>query len=69
MLQKQGFFSTLFLYRTQVNYLQKGGISMSDQEIESMLSTMQSSGQVKREGNVMKMSVDYKYGQTNFLTE
>ena len=42
---------------------------MSDQEIESMLSTMQSSGQVKREGNTMKMSVDYKYGQTNFLTE
>lgn len=51
------------------NYLHKGGISMSDQEIETMLSTMQNSGQVKREGNTMKMSVEYKYGQTNFLKE
>ena len=51
------------------NYLHKGGISMSDQEIETMLSAMQNSGQVKREGNTMKMSVEYKYGQTNFLKE
>ena len=62
-------FDKNMISRIMNNYLQKGGISMSDQEIESMLSTMQSSGQVKREGNVMKMSVDYKYGQTNFLTE
>ena len=62
-------FDKNMISRIMNNYLQKGGISMSDQEIESMLSTMQSSGQVKREGNIMKMSVDYKYGQTNFLTE
>lgn len=62
-------FDKNMISRIMNNYLQKGGISMSDQEIESMLSTMQSSGQVKREGNTMKMSVDYKYGQTNFLTE
>mgnify|MGYP006173951411 CR=1 FL=1 len=42
---------------------------MSPQEIESLLSAMQNSGQVKREGDIMKMSVEYKYGQTNFLTE
>ena len=62
-------FDKNMISRIMNNYLQKGGISMSDQEIESMLSTMQSSGQVKREGNTMKMSFDYKYGQTNFLTE
>ena len=62
-------FDKNMISRIMNNYLQKGGITMSDQEVESMLSTMQSSGQVKREGNTMKMSVEYKYGQTNFLTE
>ena len=51
------------------NYMQKGGAAMSDQNIENMLSTMQQSGQVKREGDILKMSVEYKYGQTKFLTE
>lgn len=62
-------FDKNMISRIMNNYLQKGGITMSDQDVESMLSTMQSSGQVKREGNTMKMSVEYKYGQTNFLTE
>ena len=39
-------FDKNMISRIMNNYLQKGGISMSDQEIESMLSTMQSSGQV-----------------------
>ena len=51
------------------NYMQKGGAAMSDQNIENMLSTMQQSGQVKREGDILKMSVEYKYGQTKFLSE
>lgn len=51
------------------NYMQKGGATMSDQNIENMLSTMQQSGQVKREGDILKMSVEYKYGQKKFLTE
>ena len=51
------------------NYMQKGGAAKSDQNIENMLSTMQQSGQVKREGDILKMSVEYKYGQTKFLTE
>ena len=51
------------------NYMQKGGAAMSDQNVENMLSTMQQSGQVKREGDILKMSVEYKYGQKKFLTE
>jgi hypothetical protein len=51
------------------NYMQKGGAAKSDQNIENMLSTMQQSGQVRREGDILKMSVEYKYGQTKFLTE
>lgn len=47
----------------------KGGLSMSDQDIETMLSSMQQSGQLKRDGDVMKMSMEYKYGEKKFLTE
>jgi uncharacterized protein YdgA (DUF945 family) len=43
--------------------------SMSDQELESMFSSMQQSGQLKRDGDVMKMSMEYKYGEKKFLTE
>ena len=43
--------------------------SMSDQELESILSSMQQSGQLKRDGDVMKMSMEYKYGDKKFLTE
>ncbi|AUX88600.1 hypothetical protein [Acinetobacter sp. ACNIH1] len=31
MLQKQGFFSTLFLYRTQVNYFKQYGAANSSE--------------------------------------
>ena len=47
----------------------KAGLSMSDQDIETMLSSMQQSGQLKRDGDVMKMSIEYKYGEKKFLTE
>lgn len=47
----------------------KGGQSMSDQDIETMLSSMQQSGQLKRDGDVMKMVMEYKYGEKKFLTE
>lgn len=47
----------------------KAGLSMSDQDIETMLSSMQQSGQLKRDGDVMKMSMEYKYGEKKFLTE
>ena len=43
--------------------------SMSDQELESILSSMQQSGQLKRDGDVMKMSMEYKYGEKKFLAE
>lgn len=42
---------------------------MSDQELENMFSSMQQSGQLKRDGDVMKMSLEYKYGEKKFLTE
>lgn len=45
------------------------GKGSSDQEIENMLTKMQESGQLKREGDVMKMAVEYKYGEKKFLTE
>lgn len=47
----------------------KEGLSMLDQDIETMLSSMQQSGQLKRDGDVMKMSMEYKYGEKKFLTE
>lgn len=47
----------------------KAGLPMSDQDIETMLSSMQQSGQLKRDGDVMKMSMEYKYGEKKFLTE
>jgi len=47
----------------------KAGLSMSDQDIETMLSSMQQSGQLKRDGDVLKMSMEYKYGEKKFLTE
>lgn len=47
----------------------KGSQAMSDQDIETMLSSMQQSGQLKRDGDVLKMSMEYKYGEKKFLTE
>lgn len=40
----------------------------SDQDVERLLSQMQGSGKIKREGDTMKMSVQYTYGDTQFLT-
>jgi hypothetical protein len=49
------------------NYMAKAGTSMSEQNIETMLSTMQQSGKIKRDGDTLKMSIEYKFGEKKFL--
>ncbi len=48
------------------NYLQLQGKSISGQEVESMFSSLESSGQGKRDGNDMVVSMQYKFGQKLF---
>ena len=40
---------------------------MTDQDIESMFSSLESSGQAKRSGDSLKMVMDYQFGQKMFL--
>ena len=40
---------------------------MTEQNLENMLSTMQQSGQIKRDGDTLKMSLEYKFGEKKFL--
>ena len=40
---------------------------MTDQDIENMFSSLESSGQAKRSGDHMKMLLDYQFGQKMFL--
>ena len=49
------------------NYLQQGGKTFSDQELEQMLNGMQQAMQAKREGDVLKIGIEYKYGEKKFL--
>lgn len=49
------------------NYLQQGSKTLSDQELEHMLNSMQQAVQAKREGDVLKIGVEYKYGEKKFL--
>lgn len=49
------------------NYLQQGGKTLSDQELEQMLNGMQQSLQAKREGDILKVGIEYKYGEKKFL--
>lgn len=49
------------------NYMAKAGSPMTEQNLENMLSTMQQSGQVKRDGDTLKMSLEYKFGEKKFL--
>ncbi|OTG59147.1 hypothetical protein B9T29_12965 [Acinetobacter sp. ANC 3903] len=49
------------------NYLQQGGKTLSDQELEQMLNGMQQSLQAKREGDILKIGIEYKYGEKKFL--
>ncbi|WP_171262984.1 DUF945 family protein [Acinetobacter sp. ANC 4169] len=49
------------------NYLQQGGKALSDQELEQMLNGMQQSLQAKREGDILKVGIEYKYGEKKFL--
>ena len=50
------------------NYMRAAGKSMSDQELEQMLSAMQSSQQIHRDGDEFKLSMHYQYGEKKFLT-
>jgi len=49
------------------NYMQQGGKALSDQELEQMLNGMQQAVQAKREGDVLKIGIEYKYGEKKFL--
>lgn len=49
------------------NYLQQGGKTLSDQELEQMLNGMQQTLQAKREGDILKVGIEYKYGEKKFL--
>jgi cyclophilin family peptidyl-prolyl cis-trans isomerase len=49
------------------NYMQQGGKTLSDQELEQMLNGMQQAVQAKREGDVLKIGIEYKYGEKKFL--
>ncbi len=49
------------------NYLQQDGKTLSDQELEQMLNGMQQVMQAKREGDVLKIGMEYKYGEKKFL--
>lgn len=48
------------------NYLQLQDKTVSEQEIEAMFAGLESSGQGKREGNNMLLSMQYKFGQKSF---
>lgn len=48
------------------NYLQLQGKTVSGQEIEAMFTGLESSGQGKRDGDNMVMSMQYKFGQKLF---
>jgi hypothetical protein len=50
------------------NYMNAAGKSMSDQELEQMLSAMQSNQQIQRDGDEFKLSMHYQYGEKKFLT-
>ena len=50
------------------NYLNAAGKSMSDQELEQILSAMQSNHQIQRDGDEFKLSMHYQYGEKKFLT-
>ncbi|NNG83029.1 DUF945 family protein [Acinetobacter sp. ANC 5378] len=49
------------------NYLQQDGKILSDQELEQMLNGMQQAMQAKRDGDVLKVGIEYKYGEKKFL--
>jgi hypothetical protein len=49
------------------NYMQQGGKALSDQELEQMLNGMQQAVQAKRKGDVLKIGIEYKYGEKKFL--
>ena len=49
------------------NYMQQGGKTLSDQELEQMLNGMQQAVQAKRKGDVLKIGIEYKYGEKKFL--
>lgn len=49
------------------NYMQQGGKTLSDQELEQMLNGMQQAVPAKREGDVLKIGIEYKYGEKKFL--
>ena len=49
------------------NYLQQGSKTLSDQELEQMLNGMQQAMQAKRDGDVLKIGIEYKYGEKKFL--
>ncbi len=49
------------------NYLQQSGKTLSDQELEQMLNGMQQSLQAKRKGDILKVGIEYKYGEKKFL--
>ena len=48
-------------------YSAKAGTTLTDADIEKILSTMQQAGQLEREGDRLKMSVEYKFGEKKFL--
>lgn len=50
------------------NYMNAAGKSISDQELEHMLSAMQSNQQIQRDGDEFKLSMHYQYGEKKFLT-
>ena len=50
------------------NYMNAAGKSISDQELEQMLSAMQSNQQIQRDGDEFKLSMHYQYGEKKFLT-
>ncbi|WP_180059815.1 DUF945 family protein [Acinetobacter sp. YH12135] len=50
------------------NYMNAAGKSMSDQELEQILSAMQSNQQIQRDGDEFKLSMHYQYGEKKFLT-
>ena len=47
--------------------MQQGGKTLSDQELEQMLNGMQQAVQAKRKGDVLKIGIEYKYGEKKFL--
>lgn len=49
------------------NYMQQGGKTLSDQELEQILNGMQQAVQAKRKGDVLKIGIEYKYGEKKFL--